>query len=57
MYLLVQNVPHLGMHTELFLVPDSFFVFCCSPRGRSRCRLCRSDEENDCWALGMKRAA
>ena len=35
----VQNLPQLHV-TQLFLVPYSFFVFCCSRRGLSRCKHC-----------------
>ena len=30
----------LTAHAQLFLVPCSFFVFCCSRRGGSRCKHC-----------------
>lgn len=43
LYLSVQNLPQRRMHTELFLVPDGFFVFLVAPQEvRPRCRLCRT---------------
>ena len=41
-YLLVQNLP---VYAQLFVVPYSFFVFCSSRRGVSRCKRCSTEAE------------
>lgn len=36
---IVHNLPQLLIHAVIF-IPDSFFAFCCSSRGLSRCKHC-----------------